>query len=185
MRGRRGATEAAGLVGAAVDRDPADTSVEFRPRRGRWVAAQMLGCAVVCCIYGVGRAILTNPVDWLFYVIFCGAFLFLIPASRNQSGWFAQAGAVRVSGIEVKGPAGSWLVWRPFRETIALTELDRVRSARRSTMRRLVGRQYLYSTTGKRIRIQRWMFDPEDLREMLAAIAVGKRPLMRHESRDR
>jgi hypothetical protein len=75
--------------------------------------------------------------------------------------------AISVSDTEILG----WPDLRNSR-TIPLAELDRARSARRSPLDRILGRQRLYSTSGARIYLWRAVFAGSDLRQLLALLRL-------------
>jgi hypothetical protein len=163
-----------------------DTYVEFRPRPWRWVARQVLVIALLLCVgmAAVGILVATGLLhgdggsrDWFFYTFFGLVLLMGVLGLRARAKGYARACAVRVSGTDVSGGSRSLWAVPDSRVTIALAELDQVGSARRTVIQRFTGRQYLRSTTGRTIRIERWTFDHDELHRMLALLGVEERDL--------
>jgi hypothetical protein len=86
---------------------------------------------------------------------------------------------VEVTSSSISGPgevpiyAGRLRTMKSLRQTILLADLDRVRSAKRSPLNRLLGRQYLYSANGERIYLARRAFAHSDVHRLLERLGVN------------
>jgi hypothetical protein len=113
--------------------------------------------AIQYAVYGWHEATLVFPCTYL--VLFVGFQTWRAPR------WYS----VGLSDTEVGG--GRWYFGKTRR--IPLADLDRVRSARRSRIDRILGQQHLYSTNGTRLYIWRASFAGSDFRKLLDLLQLG------------
>jgi hypothetical protein len=85
---------------------------------------------------------------------------------------------LEIGATSISGPA-EVPRWNPderartsTRQTIRLDQLDRVRSAQRGFVNRLLGRQYVSSTAGERVYLARRCFARSDLRRLLVLLGL-------------
>jgi hypothetical protein len=90
-------------------------------------------------------------------------YLLLSPFVAWLHGAFA---GIRVDSDEVVGPAASWIGWA----SIPLGEIDRAKGPSVGGFRRFLGPQRLESHQGHAIRIDTLSFDPEEYRQLRAAL---------------
>jgi hypothetical protein len=148
---------------------PSDVFTTFRPRRWRvFVLVFVIGAAVYAGAIAIAGAAHLWPGRWVSELVpACG----LVAVLAGIEAWRApEAYAVSVSDTEILG----WPALRGSR-TIPLADVDRVRSARRSPVDRILGRQRLYSTGGAFIPLRRPMFAGSDLRQLLDLLQLQER----------
>ena len=74
--------------------------------------------------------------------------------------------------VGAAGIAAQTGFWRQRSSGIALSDLNRVRSARRTLADRLLGRQCLYSKSGSRVVFARRYFDGEVTRDLFGRLGI-------------
>jgi hypothetical protein len=138
--------------------------VMFRPRRWRVFAMLcVLSITSFACLGVILYAVSWWP-GWRDSPIF---FVCLFVASQVgiQTWTSPERDAVYMSDTEIINSRG---------RKILLADLDRVRSARRGRISRILGQQHLYSTSGKRIYLWRAVFDGSDLRKLLGLLQLDE-----------
>jgi hypothetical protein len=140
----------------------------FWPRRWRvFVLTFASGAVIFAVIIAIVYAVHPWPGWWgREFAPACAGLV----AMAGVATWRADAYAVSVSDTEIF----DWPTLRQSR-TIPLAALDRVRSARRSPIDRILGQQRLYSTGGTRIYLWRAVFAGSDLRQLLDLLQLRER----------
>jgi|WetSurMetagenome_2_1015567.scaffolds.fasta_scaffold23240_2 hypothetical protein len=148
---------------------PSDVITTFRPRRWRvFVLMFVIGVPIWAGALAIVYAVFAWPSRWVSELVpACG----LVALLAGTEAWRAHdAYMISVSDTEILG----WPARRQTR-TILLADLDRVRSARRSPLDRILGRQHLYSTSSAaRIYLWRVGFAGSDLRQLLGLLQLDQ-----------
>jgi hypothetical protein len=166
---------------------PAQSVVDFRPRAWRCWARRITMMVGWLCIVGVILIVVftvgwlptgNEDLGWPGYALLSAMWLVPTAGLLADVRRFAKTYTVRVSAIDISVPQRAWSGTEGLRETLPLGELDRVRSAKRGPIDRFMGVQWLYSTTGKKLRVWRWAFSGSDMRAMLGMLGIeyGQRP---------
>jgi hypothetical protein len=148
---------------------PSDVFTTFRPRRWRvFVWSFVVPAAIVAGGIAITYAVRPWHGGWGHELAPARATLLAMACVAT---WRApDAYMISVSDTEIPG----WPDLRSSR-TIPLAALDRVRSARRSPIDRILGQQRLYSTSGTRIYLWRVVFAGSDLRRLLDLLRLQER----------
>ena len=149
--------------------------VEFRPSVRRWLLVESCRQATFlsCCVLAGAIAYLlrdssSSPLG-LRHILALAIFFAVYVAVTAGVSYrrCTRHFNVKVSAHQVRGPTPPLTYsYKPSKATILLSQLDRVRSARRSRLDRLVGRQVLHSTTGSSIAVARRYFEDSELRSL-------------------
>jgi hypothetical protein len=155
--------------GHPVEESDAALPVEFSPRVWRYLLGNAIFYVGVMCIFLAVRSGRTRPF-WSSASLIAGGFGLCLVLLGSL--WHLPRQAIFVEDKEVRGPS----VWSagPTMVTILLTDIDRIRSARRRFVDRLRGRQYLWAVDGRRIRLERWSFARADARRLLDLLGIGQ-----------
>lgn len=156
--------------------------VEFRPSVRRWLlvescrqAAVVSSCALAGAVAYLFRDSSSAPLG-LRHIVAIAIVLAVCVAVTTGVSYrrCTRHFIVKVSAHQVQGPTPPLTYsYKPSKATILLSQLDRVRSTRRSRLDRLVGRQVLHSTTGSSIAIARRYFEDSELRSLYGMLGLN------------
>lgn len=147
---------------------PSSALTTFWPRRWRvFVWAFAISVAIFAGAYAIIYAV--HPWAGWWGSELASACTSVVVVASFQTWRAPQLYAISVSDTEILG----WPALRKPR-TIPLGDLDRVRSARRNPIDRILGQQHLYSTGGTRIYVWRAAFAGSDLRKLLDLLQLER-----------
>jgi hypothetical protein len=148
----------------------------FEPRLWRYLCFGFLLFALfVIFVSAVVGYITGRPLVLLYTVIAS-----MVVAAVNYRSLVTSVSvlSIEVNATSISGPgevpiySGGRSSRTSARQTILLAELDRARSAKRTPVNRLLGRQYLYSTSGDRIYLARRSFARSDICRLFAQLRL-------------
>jgi len=130
-------------------------------------------------VVGLGPMLLVVPLGlllrlyvdpWLDVLTFPLVWSIGTPLATLLSARFlSDVNSLVVTPESISGPGGVWA----HTVTFPRDDLDALASARRSAAVRLLGTQVLRSTSGPRIVVNRWWYEPDDLVRALESLGVS------------